>query len=79
VSNAQEDSSIKAPIPNIFSTSSNYASSAVVATAIVLGFNYSKHIIKSGVTILASYIDANLITFLHPTKLSTMHKTLDVT
>jgi len=76
MTNAQEDSSIKAPIPNTFSSSSNYASSTVVAIVIVLGFNYWKHIIKSGITILTSYFDANLITFLHPTKLSTMHKTL---
>jgi hypothetical protein len=59
VTNAQEDSSIKAPIPNTFSSSSNYTSIAVVAIAIVLGFNDSKHIIKSGITILASYFDAN--------------------
>jgi hypothetical protein len=40
MTNAQEDSSIKAPIPNTFSSSSNYASSTVVAIVIVLGFNY---------------------------------------
>jgi len=76
VTNVQEDSSIKAPIPNIFSSSSNSASSVVITTTIVLGFNYSKHIIKNGIIILASYLNANLITFFHPTKLSTMHKTL---
>jgi hypothetical protein len=42
----------------------------------VLGFIYSKHTIKRGITTLASYLNANWIVFLHSTKLSIVHKTL---
>jgi hypothetical protein len=76
MTNAWEDSSIGAPIPNIFSSSSNFASLVVVTTTIVLGFNHSKHTIRSGITILSSYLNVNLIAFMQPTKFSTIHKAM---
>jgi len=62
VTHVQDDFSIEAPTPNVFSSSSNLTSSFAITTAIVLGFSHSKHTIKSGITILASYSNANLIT-----------------
>jgi hypothetical protein len=76
VINAQEDSSIEAPIPNMFFSSSNLASSVVVVATIVLGFGHSNHTIKNEITTLASYSDANMIAFPHPTKPSIIHKAL---
>jgi hypothetical protein len=76
VTNAWEHSSIQASIPNIFSSSSNFASLIVVTTKTVLGFNHSKHTIRSGITILSSYLNVNLIAFMWPTKFSTIHKAL---
>jgi hypothetical protein len=41
-----------------------------------VGFSQSKHTIKRGTTTLTSNLDANQITFPHPTKFSTMHNAL---
>ncbi len=76
MTNVRKYSLIKAPIPNIFCSSSNLASSINVILVIILGFSHSKHTIKSKIIILASYSYVNLIAFPYPTKLSTMHKTL---
>jgi hypothetical protein len=76
VNNARKGFSFEVSTPNIFSSSSNLTSSIIVTNAMVLGFNYSKHIIKRGITTLASYLDANRIAFLHSTNLSTIHKAL---
>jgi hypothetical protein len=46
VTNVQQDSSIEAHIPNIFSSSSNLTSLVVIVDAMALGFNRSKHTIK---------------------------------
>jgi hypothetical protein len=62
VTNVQNDFSIEALTPNIFSSSSNLTSSSVITIVTTLGFNHSKHTIKSGITILASYLNVNLIT-----------------
>jgi len=76
MTNAQKDSSIKAPVPNIFCSNSNPTSSINLVLVTILGFSHSKHTLKSEIIILASYLNVNLIAFLHPTKLCTMHKTL---
>jgi hypothetical protein len=67
MTNAQKDFSIEVSTLNIFSSSSNFTSSIIVIDAMVLGFSYSKHTIKRGITTLASYLDANRIAFLHST------------
>jgi hypothetical protein len=77
VTNVRKDFAIEVPTPNIFSSSSNLTSSIIVTYAMVLGFSYSKHTIKRGITTLASYLDANQIAFQHSAKLSTFHKVVE--
>ncbi len=60
MTNVQEYSSIEPPTPNMFSSSSNSnpTKSTIAIDVLAIGFNWSKHTIKSGKK-LTSYLDAN--------------------
>ncbi len=77
MTNVQEDSSIEAPTPNMFS--SNFEPATLTTTTIdvlAIRFSWSKHTIRRGITTLTSYLGANQIASPHPTKFSTMCKAL---
>ncbi len=72
VINALEQSTIKAPTPNMllsFSSIGTSTSSNGVITISIMGFNRSKIVIKKGMTYVSSYSIARWIAFSQPIKI----------
>jgi len=67
---------LKPPHNNFFSNFDFTRLNVATIDAMVIGFNRSKHTIKTKTTTLTSYSNANQITFPHPTKFFTMCKDL---
>ncbi len=62
MTNAQKDSSIEAPTPNMFFSSYSPTTSIIaIANVLAIGFSRSKHTIKRGITTYTSYSNVNQI------------------
>ncbi len=59
VNRAWKNYSIEAPTSNIFPSRSSPTSSTIAIDALVVEFNWSKHIIKKKITTLTWYLDAS--------------------